>query len=200
MAEHRPEHHESFGKLEMYGKIVDLDWFLVDGRKEPFLTVQVRKRPVVVFPLTEDMKVVAVKQYRYGTRKMELELPGGEIEDEQTWKKTTHDELLQETGFHVEETNLTPLRSTKKENGIYLNPALGSIRFVPVLATRCEKKGKPRPDPNEYFEEQDPITLEDWLTRIVEGQVVDAKSIVTTVLALRYLPRGKEAARKTLIP
>lgn len=200
MAKKRPEKESSFGTLEMFGKIVNLDWFAVDDRKEPFLTVEVKKTPVIVFPITTDGRVVVVNQYRYGARNMVLELPGGEIENDQAWKKTTQTELKEETGYHVEESDLTPLWSDKKEDGIYLNPALSSIRFLPVLAEQCKKTGEPHPDPNEYFEEQEPILLERWLEMIVAGEVVDAKSIVTTVLALRCLPNQKELARETLIP
>jgi 8-oxo-dGTP pyrophosphatase MutT (NUDIX family) len=113
----------------MFGKTVNWDWFHVDRKRELFLTMEGSKQPVIVFPLTKDNKVVAVSHFRYGTRHSVLELPGGGIEKGSDWKEAAREELRQEAGYSVKKDN--PSLLCPEDGGIYLDPALGSTRFLP---------------------------------------------------------------------
>jgi 8-oxo-dGTP pyrophosphatase MutT (NUDIX family) len=54
---------------------------------------------VNVFALTEDDRVIMVKQYRHGIGLMSTELPGGVTEAKETPEEACRRELLEETGY-----------------------------------------------------------------------------------------------------
>ncbi len=52
-----------------------------------------------VIPLTEDGRIVCVRQYRHGTEEISLEIPGGIIDDAESPIESARRELLEETGY-----------------------------------------------------------------------------------------------------
>jgi ADP-ribose pyrophosphatase len=54
------------------------------------------------FALTKEGKVVMVKQYRHGISSIEIELPGGVVEDGEHIQEGMERELLEETGYRFE--------------------------------------------------------------------------------------------------
>jgi len=57
---------------------------------------------VNIIPLTEDEKVVMIKQYRHGSQDVTLEIPGGLVDDE-GHKEAALRELKEETGYAGDE-------------------------------------------------------------------------------------------------
>ena len=108
-----------------------------------------------------------------------------DIDEGSDWKESAKKELSQETGYSVKKHNLAPL--FRENGGIYLDPALGSTRFLPVLAKKCELSEEQDLEDTEYVIVQKPMSLKTWKKKIYEGELVDAKSIVTTLLALHEL-------------
>jgi 8-oxo-dGTP pyrophosphatase MutT (NUDIX family) len=53
---------------------------------------------VNVIPVTDDGEIVMVKQYRHGSKRVTLEIPGGLVDDESPEKAAVR-ELLEETGY-----------------------------------------------------------------------------------------------------
>lgn len=53
---------------------------------------------VNVIPLTEDKKVVMIKQFRHGSKEITLEIPGGLVDDEHHMEAALR-ELSEETGY-----------------------------------------------------------------------------------------------------
>jgi ADP-ribose pyrophosphatase len=106
---------------------------------------EAKDKPVIVFPLTENKEVVAVKHFRYGANCVVLEVPGGNVEGKMTRKETAKKELLQETGYTSD--NIIPVGPET-----WFDPASFRVHFFPMLASNCRKVSEPRPEKTEYLE------------------------------------------------
>jgi 8-oxo-dGTP pyrophosphatase MutT (NUDIX family) len=86
---------------------------------------------VNIIPVTPEGEVVMVRQYRHGTREVTLEIPGGMVDPGETPAQAAARELLEETGFRVDE--VVPIGSTSP------NPALFGNRVYSYLGVgaRC---------------------------------------------------------------
>jgi 8-oxo-dGTP pyrophosphatase MutT (NUDIX family) len=80
-----------------------------------------------IVPVTEDGRIVCVRQYRHGTEEISLEIPGGIIDDGESPLEAAHRELLEETGYEAERI---------VEIGVVApNPAIQNNRCHSFLAT-----------------------------------------------------------------
>jgi ADP-ribose pyrophosphatase len=86
---------------------------------------------VNVIPLTSDDHVVMVEQWRHGSRTVELETPGGLMDDGETPEVCGRRELLEETGY--EPSQIIHLGTGKP------NPAIQSNLQHYLLATGCRQ-------------------------------------------------------------
>ena len=73
---------------------------------------------VNIIPITEDGQVVMIKQYRHGSKKVTLEIPGGLVDDESAEKAALR-ELLEETGYQGD--GVTYLGATNPNPAIFNN-------------------------------------------------------------------------------
>lgn len=97
---------------------------------------------VQVFALTENNNVIIVKQYRPGSEKEEIELPGGRIDEGESKEKAAHRELKEETGYTTD--NLFYLGSKT-----YSPYSEGRIYFFAAL--NCSKTDNLKLDRDEYL-------------------------------------------------
>ena len=75
---------------------------LPDGRLiDDFYTVKLRDF-VVVAPISEDGRVIMMRHYRHGPRRITRSLPSGFVEGDETPAEAAKRELLEETGFAAE--------------------------------------------------------------------------------------------------
>lgn len=90
---------------------------------------------VAIVPVTNDNKIVLVKQYREPLQKTVVEIPAGLIGDtdnEETVKTAAQRELLEETGYHA---------NTLKELGTFpVSPGISTEQLTYVIATDLEKR------------------------------------------------------------
>ena len=97
-----------------------------------------------VIPLAADHRVVMIKQYRHGSRKVTLEIPGGLVDPGDTPEKAAARELMEETGYQAEEL--------VKIGVVNPNPALFNNRCYTFIARNIQKISEPMPDQTEDIE------------------------------------------------
>lgn len=134
----------------------------------------------LIFPLTQNNEVIAVRQYRHGADSIVVEIPGGHPKDGQTAESTALGELLEETGYSpTRVTQVTPKH-------LWAEPASFTPRFHIFLATGCRKVAEQDLDETEdaevFF-----TPLKKWLEMVLAGEVTDPKTIAATLLVLPYL-------------
>ena len=135
--------------------------------------------PSIVFAVTPNKEVIALKQFRYGINNVVVELPGGCSSENETAKETAHKELKEETGYCAESfTILGP--------SLWFDPANCITPYVPILATGCRKVCELKVDETEFIEVI-LYPLLGWISKIHDGEIRDSKSIAITFLALPHL-------------
>lgn len=135
---------------------------------------------IIIFALTEDKKVIAVLQFRFAAKEKMIEVPGGLFDGKESPQEVARRELLEETGYISDDiTSLAPLP-------IWFEPASVRTPFLPYLARNCRRVRHWQAQDGEHCEVRT-FSLDDWVTFIKEGKILDAKTIVATFLALQYL-------------
>jgi 8-oxo-dGTP pyrophosphatase MutT (NUDIX family) len=98
---------------------------------------------VNVVAVTDRHEFVFVNQYRFGTGKLSLEVPGGVVDKGETHRVAAERELLEETGF---------VSSNWRQLGILApNPALNTNYCGIWLATGCTYHGDGGHDHSEFI-------------------------------------------------
>ena len=136
------------------------------------------KDVVSVFALTKEQKVIFVKQYRHGVKKVLLELPAGTYKKGETPKEVAEHELREETGYKTDK--LISLGT------IFDYPTKNSHRINLFLAKGAVYQGKPRPEKTEDIEVV-LLPMKDLLRLIKKGEISVSGTIVCILRALIYL-------------
>ena len=118
-----------------------------------------------ILPVTDDGKIILVRQYRYAAAQPMLEVPAGKIEhDEENPAECAHRELEEETGFSSDD----------------IQP-LGYVYLAKNL-----KKGHQHLDEDEFMN-LEYYTPEEVEQLIDKNEIVDAKTIANFQKARKYL-------------
>ncbi|MFP4036538.1 MAG: NUDIX hydrolase [Desulfobacteraceae bacterium] len=99
---------------------------------------------VNVIPLTEDHRVVLIRQYRHGIRDATLEIPGGIIEAGDSPEDAARREMEEETGY--KEREMVDL------GYVFPNPAILNNRCYTYLALDVSEAGEQQQDEKEDIE------------------------------------------------
>ncbi len=110
------------------------------GRAHKFLRLDAPDW-VNVIATTSSGEVVLVEQYRNGTDKVTLEIPGGAIDPGEAPESAAARELEEETGYRASALELIGV--------VEPNPAFLANRCFTYLATSCRPDGELNPDPSE---------------------------------------------------
>lgn len=163
-----------------YGKVIVKRKFeLPNGKIIDYLLWGGTTVPSIIFSVTPNKEVIALKQFRYAINDVVVELPGGNPNEDETAEEVARKELKEETGYSAESfTILGP--------SIWFDPASCITPYVPILATGCQKICEPKMDKTE-FAEIILYPLSDWINKIYDGEILDSKSIAVTFLALPHL-------------
>jgi ADP-ribose pyrophosphatase len=164
------------------GKVFDLrvDEIEYDSGNTGIREVAVHPGGAVVAAVTDEKKIILVKQFRYPLQRSLYELPAGKLDKGEDPKKCAVRELEEETGYRAADVvklgviNTTPGFCTE-ELHIYYAAGL--------------TQGEHRREEGEQGMEIYEYSLEDIENMIIKGDIVDAKTISGIYLIKSYLSR-----------
>lgn len=93
---------------------------------------------VNIVALTADQEILLIKQYRFGTGRVELEIPGGAIDNNEPVVDAGLRELLEETGYTGEKARII--------GQVCPNPALQDNTCYTILVENAKKVAEPNQD------------------------------------------------------
>ncbi|GIW50554.1 MAG: ADP-ribose pyrophosphatase [Anoxybacillus sp.] len=158
------------------GKVIDVyveDVLLPNGETSKR---EIVKHPgaVAVLAITEENKIVLVRQYRKALERVLVEIPAGKLEKGEAPLETAKRELEEETGYVCEK--MEPLHS------FYTSPGFADELVHIFLAKGLTKKSEKQMLDDDEFVDVLEVTLEEALNMVEEKQIYDAK----TIYALLY--------------
>ena len=97
-----------------------------------------------VVPLTADGQVILIEQYRHGSKKVTLEIPGGMVDEHESPEETAVRELLEETGYRAGAIELL--------GSVRPNPAIQNNWLHSFVARDCVLAQAPQLDSLEQID------------------------------------------------
>lgn len=171
---------------ESYGKTFLRQWFVnfENNDRIDFSLFGFSKNlwPTIVLPISRDLRVIAIKQFRPGAEKMVLEIPGGGPDlrhGDDSPIAVGYRELIEETGYE-------PDKIIQLSDHVFFDPSSSVAKYYPCLALGCHLIGKQNLDDSEQIEVVT-FSLNEWLSMTLSGQVVDGKSVLITYMALPHI-------------
>ena len=135
------------------------------------------------FPVTEDGKIIMVRQFRQALGVTCIELPGGCIDDTDASPEAgVRRELLEETGYVFDEV--------KYLGDISPNPSTNNNLMHMFVATGGKKVGEQQLDHNEEIEIIE-LTMDELLQLVEERKIIQSMHLSTIFYALRHLDKLK---------
>lgn len=122
----------------------------------------------VVLPVTNDGKIVLVKQYRYPFDEFMYELPAGKLEKNEDPKKCATRELTEETGYTSDKISFL--------GKIYTSPGFCDEILYIYLVENLVAGDHDREEGEDGMEVYE-LTIEEIDKMIAEGKIVDGKTI-----------------------
>ncbi|MBW4656047.1 MAG: NUDIX hydrolase [Kaiparowitsia implicata GSE-PSE-MK54-09C] len=129
-------------------------------------------------PITQDGKLVLVRQYRFAAERRLLEFPAGTVEPGEDPLATAQREIQEETGYRASQWQTL--------GQFYLAPGYSDEIIYAYLATDLEQLAHPPNQDEDEDIETVLMTPTELEQAILDGEPVDAKSICSLMLARRY--------------
>ncbi|HIY58049.1 MAG TPA: NUDIX hydrolase [Candidatus Tetragenococcus pullicola] len=187
MLEFEDFEEKTIHRQELYhGKIIDValdDVLLPSG--------ETTKRELVFHPggvgliaLTDENKMVFVKQFRKPLERVILEIPAGKIEAGETDPAATGlRELEEETGYRASSVELI--------TSMYLSPGYANERLYLYQAKGIQKVEHPLAQDEDEVIEVYELTLEEAKEAIKQDVICDAKSIYAVLYWELQMEKGR---------
>jgi ADP-ribose pyrophosphatase len=132
---------------------------------------------VAVLPLHEDGTVSVVRQFRYPFMQVVTELPAGKLERGEDPRLAALRELEEEVGLQTGEMIDLGV--------LYTSPGFSSEVLHMYLA-RDLRQVDAHPDEDEFLQGER-VPLADLLEQVMDGTIVDAKTVALVLKAARFL-------------
>jgi ADP-ribose pyrophosphatase len=134
----------------------------------------------VVIPLFDNGDILLVRQYRYPHKKFVLEAPAGKLEPNEDPLDCAKRELMEETGYSAEKF--------VKLTAMYTTPGFCNEVLHIYLATGLKKSEHGQNlDDGEHGLTVETLPLTRAIEMIIQGEIVDSKTIAGIFLAERKL-------------
>lgn len=149
---------------------------LPDGRRSAREYVR-HPGAVMMLPLTDDRKVVLVRQFRYALNRHFIEVPAGKMESGEAPLQTARRELREECG----------LEATRWQRLTTLHPCIGySDERIEFYLARGLTQVDSAPEEGEFLETLS-VRLDDAVEWVRDGAITDVKSMIALLWAEKML-------------
>jgi ADP-ribose pyrophosphatase len=148
---------------------------------DPYFVVEL-PTSATALPITEDGKIVLVKQYRHPINEVILEIPGGFIDEGEDFTAGMKRELLEETGYAF--TNIEPL------GRVAANPGVLNNYTELFLATGGKKVSIQQLDHNEEIEIV-LVTAEELIEMLIKQEIKQSLHVNCIFFALMKMGKLK---------
>jgi ADP-ribose pyrophosphatase len=151
------------------GKIIDLQLDEVSLPDGGTSYREIVKHPgaVAIIAITDENKLVLVRQFRKALEKTIYEIPAGKLDIGEEAETCARRELKEETGYHAE--------FLKKLNGFYTSPGFAD-EYIHLFEASQLTSGETSLDQDEFVECVE-LTIAECLEKIDSGEICDAKTI-----------------------
>lgn len=173
MNPNKPEHlyEKTISSQSIYeGRIikVKVDEVLLPNGNTAKREIVHHQGAVAVIPLTDDGRLVAVRQFRKPLEKVIVEIPAGKLEPGEDPLSCAKRELEEETGYTA--------AHYEKLSAFYTSPGFAD-ELLHVYVAKGLVKGESRPDEDEFVDLLE-LTLEEAHELHQTGEICDAKTVV----------------------
>ncbi|MDY6311055.1 MAG: NUDIX hydrolase [Cyanobacteriota bacterium] len=153
-------------------KIIRYEIVTANGYKS-FREVVVHNGGVVIVALTNDNKIILVKQFRYPLKRTILEVPAGKLEKDENPDDAAKRELEEETGYRA--------KNWKSLGYINTTPGICTEKLYLYFASDLEYVGD-HPDKGEVLQCFE-YGLDEIYKMIQDGEINDSKTICAVTRA-----------------
>ena len=133
---------------------------------------------VIIVALTADERVVLVRQYRYGSDSIHLEIPAGMLLEGEDPAACALRELAEETGYAVEHC--------ERAGEFFAEAVRSNARAFIYIGRAARKVAEPVPDPTEHLEAE-LVPLQTFRRMLADGRIDTGASIAAGYLVLERL-------------
>ncbi|KKY01150.1 MULTISPECIES: NUDIX hydrolase [Paraclostridium] len=161
------------------GKVISLKVDTVEVPKKGYQKREIIEHPgaVGIVAITDDNKVLLVRQFRKAIEKALWEIPAGKLEQGESPKDCAIRELKEETGYSANNIKLI--------HKFYTSSGFSNQKIYVYLATDLEK-GECCLDEDEFLELHE-VNLNDAYEMINKNDIEDAKTSIGLLLAKELL-------------